>query len=116
MFGAEIHFIPVLAAAADLESSAWAKILFQITGFAIVLIALATLWASVSLIGAIFSRFQVEDPPAPPAASPAAVQAPIAAEHIAAITAALHTVLQMPVRIASIEEAPTNRPASVDKT
>lgn len=103
MFGAETNFILALVAVADLESSVSDKILFQITGFAIVLLALVMLWASVSLLGAVFSRFPVESAPAQNAA---AVQPPIAVEHVAAIAAALHTVLREPCRIANIQEAP----------
>ena len=103
MFGAETNFILALAAAVDLESSVSAKILFPITGFAIVLLALATLWASVSLLGAIFSRFPVENASAQISA---AVPTPIPAEHVAAIAAALHTAIREPCRIASIQEAP----------
>ena len=103
MFGAETNFILALAAVADLEGSVSSKILFQITGFAIVLLALATLWASVSLLGAIFSRFPVKDASAQISA---AIPAPIPAEHVAAIAAAMHTVIREPCRIASIQEAP----------
>ena len=104
MFGAETNFILALAVVADLEGSISAKILFQITGFAIVLLALVMLWASVSLLGAIFSRFPVENASAQN--PPPAVQAPIAAEHVAAIAAALHTVIREPCRIENIQEAP----------
>lgn len=104
MFGAETNFILALAAIADLESSISAKILFQITGFAIVLLALVMLWASVSLLGAIFSRFPVENASAQNA--PPAVQAPIPVEHVAAIAAALHAVIRDPCQIANIQEAP----------
>ena len=103
MFGAEINFLLVLAAVAELEGSFSAKILFPITGFAIVLLALAMLWASVSLLGAIFSRFPVENASAP--IETAAIPAPIPAEHVAAIAAALHTDIREPCRIASIQEA-----------
>ena len=108
MFGAETNFILALVAVAELESSVSAKILFQITGFAIVLLALVILWASVSLLGAIFSRFPVENAPA----QNATVQSPIPVEHAAAIAAALHTVIREPYRIVSIEEArekPSNK-------
>lgn len=108
MFGAETNFILALVAVAELESSVSAKILFQITGFAIVLLALVMLWASVSLLGAIFSRFPVENAPA----QNATVQSPIPVEHAAAIAAALHTVIREPYRITSIEEArekPSNK-------
>lgn len=104
MFGAETNFILALVAVANLESSVSDKILFQITGFAIVLLALVMLWASVSLLGAIFSRFPVENAPAQNA--PPAVQPPIPVEHVAAIAAALHTVIREPCRIANIQEAP----------
>lgn len=104
MFGAETNFILALVAVADLESSISAKILFQITGFAIVLLALVMLWASVSLLGAIFSRFPVQNDPTQNA--PPTVQAPIAVEHVAAIAAALHTVIREPCRIENIQEAP----------
>ena len=108
MFGAETNFILALAAAVDLESSVSAKILFPITGFAIVLLALSTLWASVSLLGAIFSRFPVEDASAPIA--PATVSTPIPAEHVAAVAAALHTAIREPCRIAGIQEASEKPP------
>lgn len=104
MFGAETNFILALAAVADLESSISAKILFQITGFAIVLLALVMLWSSVSLLGAIFSRFPVENASAQNVTTN--VQSPIAVEHVAAIAAALHTAIREPCRITSIEEAP----------
>lgn len=104
MFGAETNFILALVAVADLESSISAKILFQITGFAIVLLALVMLWASVSLLGAIFSRFPVQNDPAQNATP--TVQAPIPAEHVTAIAAALHTVIREPCRIENIQEAP----------
>lgn len=103
MFGAETNFLLVLAAVAELEGSFSAKILFPITGFAIVLLALAMLWASVSLLGAIFSRFPVENASAQ--IETAAIPAPIPAEHVAAIAAALHTAIREPCRIASIQEA-----------
>ncbi|MCS1406950.1 MAG: hypothetical protein M2R45_00106 [Verrucomicrobia subdivision 3 bacterium] len=109
MLSVETNFIPIFAAIADLESSISAKILYQVTGFVIVLTVLMMLWAAISLIGAIFSRFPVEKPPAPPKSVASPVKQPITPQHIAAIIAALHTVIKEPYQITSIEEAPEKK-------
>jgi len=115
MIGPEIDLMPIFAAAQDLDGSFKDRILFQITGFIIVMTVLTMLWGAISIIGALFSRFHFElpsesatkrsiQPPSIPAAKP-----PLTPHHVAAITAALHTVIKGPYRIVEVKELVTNK-------
>jgi len=106
----ETSFIPIFAAAADPEGSTSAKLLYQVTGFVIVLAVLAMLWGAVSLIGAVFSRFPVKAPVPSATGTAPSRKTSIPPQHVAAIGAALHTVIKGPCRITSIEEAPEKKP------
>ena len=112
MTGTESNLVPLLAVAQDLDSSLTAKLLFQVTGFIIVLSILAMLWGAIAVIGSLFKKLNLADPvtsprpkpvPAPSAAPPRAELTP---EHVAAIGAALHTVMKGPYRIVDIKEMP----------
>ncbi len=89
----------------QLEGSFLQQLIFQLTGFAAVLSALVILWGAVALMGAIFVRLESKAVPEPVPAAPPTPQIQ------AAISAALHTVLKGPFRIAGIEkEAGRKRP------
>ena len=115
MIGPELDLLPIFAAAQDLDGSFKDKILFQVTGFVIVMTVLTMLWGAISIIGAIFSRFQFElpadsptkrpvQPPSIPVAKP-----PLTPHHVAAMTAALHTVIKGPYRIVEVKEISKNK-------
>jgi Na+-transporting methylmalonyl-CoA/oxaloacetate decarboxylase gamma subunit len=115
MIGPEFDLMPIFAAAQDLDGSFKDRILFQITGFIIVMTVLTMLWGAISIIGALFSRFHFElpkeaatrrsvQPPSIPVAKP-----PLTPHHVAAITAALHTVIKGPYQIVEIKELSTNK-------
>ena len=115
MIGPEIDLMPIFAATQDLDGSFKDKILFQVTGLIIVMSVLTMLWGAISIIGALFSRFHLElpnesaarksiQPPSIPAAKP-----PLTPHHVAAITAALHTVIKGPYRIVEIKEQSTKK-------
>lgn len=115
MTGSEIDLMPILGAALDLDGSFKDKILFQVTGFIIVMTVLTMLWGAISIIGAVFSRFHFELPSesAPkksiqPPTIPTE-KAPLTPHHVAAITAALHTVIKGPYRIVEIKEQSTSK-------
>lgn len=101
---------PLFAAALDLEGSLGDKVLFQITGFLIVMTVLASLWGAISLIAFVFKALKLEEnleptAKAPPTASAPTVTGPVPPEHVAAITAALHTVIKGPYQIVEIKPA-----------
>ena len=101
--------MPIVAAstpslAEQLDGSIPAQLLFQLTGFLAVLLALTILWAVIALLGSVFSRLAPEEA-VPPEAAPAP-SGPIPPEHLVAITAALHGVIKGPYRIAAIGKEP----------
>ena len=115
MTGSEFDILPIIAAAQDLEGSLKDKILFQVTGFIIVLSVLSLLWAGIAIIGAVFGRFKFDLPEEasakrsvqpPPVATP---KPPLTPHHVAAITAALHTVIKGHYQIVDIEEETTKK-------
>ena len=108
MLESSTNLQPFFAAALDLEGSLGDKVLFQITGFLIVMTVLASLWGAISLIGYIFKKLDLEAPPKPIDTSPKIAAreptpGPVPPEHVAAITAALHTVLKGPHQIVDIK-------------
>lgn len=112
---ADFYVTPSLAAVPNLDTSFVAKLLFQLTGFVIVLGVLSLLWGAVSLLGFVFSRFRVglkpeeDSPPSSRAApSPQPSKPPLSPQHVAVITAALHTAIKGPYRIVDIKESDEN--------
>jgi Na+-transporting methylmalonyl-CoA/oxaloacetate decarboxylase gamma subunit len=86
-------------------------LVYQLTGFLIVIIVLCSLWFAVSCLGIFFRNIDVKDPVAAP--SPAlkepADQLEITPEVKAVIGAALHTVIKGPFRIVSVEESKSDQ-------
>ena len=111
------HYVtPLLAAAPNLDTSFVAKLMFQLTGFVIVFGVLLLLWGVVSFLGLIFSRFgigfeAVENSTALSKAKPIpqSTKPPLSPQHVAVITAALHTVMKGPYRIVDIKESDEKR-------
>ena len=115
MSAIEINLFPIIAASLNANSSLADKVVFQITGFIIVLTVLASLWAAISILGAFFSRFHFDIAPEPsqqplpktPQTPP--LKAELSPQHVAAIAGALHTVMKGPYRIVNIKELPEEK-------
>ena len=88
----------------ELAGSFLKSFLFQLTGFLIVVSALTILWGTISLVGYVFSLFPSTRP------TDTSISAAVPTEHVAAIAAALHTVIRGPYRITKIERAPRKSP------
>ena len=94
-------------------------LVYQLTGFIIVLSVLCSLWLAVTIMGKIFKVLDLKDPIPENATKPsaaAAVTAPsiqptpavqTTPELMAVVGAALHTVIQGPFKIVSVEETKT---------
>lgn len=84
-------------------------LVYQLTGFLIVILVLCSLWLAVSCLGFFFRNFEIKDPVAVPSAGPLskgpATALEVTPEVKAVIGAALHTVIQGPFRIVSVEES-----------
>jgi len=94
-------------------------LVYQLSGFIIVLSVLCSLWLAVTIMGKIFKVLDLKDPipenavkpPVSPAVSAPSVQSTPAIqmtpELMAVVGAALHTVIQGPFKIVSVEETNT---------
>lgn len=86
------------------------KVMFQISGFIIVMSVLALLWTAISMIGIIFSRLGIdlekgnERRIEASETHPMIVKDALSKHHIAAITAALHTTMKGPYKIVDVRE------------
>lgn len=84
------------------------SIRFQLTGLAVVFIALGSIWAAMELIGAYFRRHPQSAPVPPPAPAPTratAVEPGPDAATLAIIAAAIHVTIGGPHRIHAITAA-----------
>ena len=83
-------------------------LIYQLTGFLIVVLVLCSLWFAVACLGVFFRNFEIKDPVALPAslATPkdSATEMEITPQVQVVVGAALHTVIQGPFRIVSLEE------------
>ena len=83
-------------------------LVYQLTGFLIVILVLCSLWFAVACLGVFFRNFEIKDPVALPAslATPkdSATEMEITPQVQVVVGAALHTVIQGPFRIVSLEE------------
>ena len=92
-------------------------LVYQLTGFIIVLSVLCSLWLAVFFMGKLFKILNLKDPipekaPKPSVASTAPSTSPastmqVTPELMAVVGAALHTVIQGPFKIVSVEESKT---------
>lgn len=92
-------------------------LVYQLTGFIIVLSVLCSLWLAVFVMGKLFRILNLKDPvpensPKPSVASKAPAESPastmqVTPELMAVVGAALHTVIQGPFKIVSVEESKT---------
>jgi Na+-transporting methylmalonyl-CoA/oxaloacetate decarboxylase gamma subunit len=87
-------------------------LVYQLTGFLIVILVLCSLWFAVSCLGYLFRTFDIRDPVEPLSKQPADASArmsqptlEVTPEVIAVVGAALHTVIQGPFDIVSVEES-----------
>lgn len=91
-------------------------LVYQLTGFIIVLSVLCSLWLAVTILGKLFKVLDLKDPipesatksSVSPAVSVPSVQptpaVQVTPELMAVVGAALHTVIQGPFKIVSVEE------------
>ena len=83
-------------------------LIYQLTGFLIVILILCSLWFAVACLGVFFRNFDIKDPVAPPAslATPkdSITEMEITPQVQVVVGAALHTVIQGPFRIVSLEK------------
>ena len=94
-------------------------LVYQVTGFLIVLMVLCSLWLAIFLLGTLFRRLNLKDPvdtaPVPESDDrtkpplPAASTLQVTPEVLAVMAAALHTVIQGPFKIVSVEEAKSEK-------
>ncbi|MDC0325771.1 OadG family protein [bacterium] len=87
-------------------------LVYQLTGFLIVILVLCSLWFAVSCLGFLCRAFDIKDPVEPPSkriADSSATMSPstfqVTPEVMAVVGAALHTVIQGPFNIVSVEES-----------
>ena len=113
MFDPEsINIIAAVAAPAGADKTIAEVISFQVVGFTIVMLVLATVWLAIEIMGRIFKRFpnlalSLTEPARPKRQM---AQAPeeggtLTPERVAVLAAALHTVIKGPHRIVSIKES-----------
>jgi Na+-transporting methylmalonyl-CoA/oxaloacetate decarboxylase gamma subunit len=111
-----IMFILFAQAASVTGDGSFSDLLFyQLTGFIIVLSVLCSLWLAVFVMGKLFRILNLKDPvpensPKPSVASKAPSVSPastmqVTPELMAVVGAALHTVIQGPFKIVSVEES-----------
>ena len=103
-------FIHLAQSAIAPENGSMSEILvYQLTGFLIVLTVLCSLWFAVSCLGIFFRTFDIKDPDVAPtprkSSKDSNVDIEMTPEVKAVVGAALHTVIQGPFRIVSIEES-----------
>lgn len=91
-------------------------LVYQLTGFIIVILVLCSLWVAVSFLGYLFRVLDIKDPVEPSSKttsdtgisiSPPALH--LTPEIMAAMGAALHTVIQGPFKIVSVEESKSDK-------
>lgn len=83
-------------------------LVYQLTGFLIVILVLCSLWFAVACLGVFFRNFEIKDPVAVPSSSAvhrdSVTEMEITPQVQVVVGAALHTVIQGPFRIVSLEE------------
>ena len=88
-------------------------LVYQLTGFLIVIIVLCSLWFAVSCLGFFFRNFEIKDPVVASSASAVSkdpvTEIEVTPEVKAVIGAALHTVIKGPFRIVSVQESKPDR-------
>lgn len=92
-------------------------LVYQMTGFIIVLAVLCSLWLAVFVMGKLFKVLNLKDPvpenaskPSASSTAPALTPASsmqVTPELMAVVGATLHTVIQGPFKIVSVEESKT---------
>lgn len=96
---------------------------YQLTGFAVVMVVLISIWLVIEIVGAVFrhiaqEKLAVAGPPgAPPTPSPTPSPKSAAAtptDILFVIAAAVHATMQGPYRIVSIHETHPHEHASPD--
>ena len=92
-----------------LENGSMSELLvYQLTGFLIVILVLCSLWFAVACLGVFFRNFEIKDPVAVPSSSAvprgSVTEMEITPQVQVLVGAALHTVIQGPFRIVSLEE------------
>ena len=84
-------------------------LVYQLTGFLIVILVLCSLWFAVACLGVFFRNFEIKDPVAAPSSSAvhrdSVTKMEITPQVQVVVGAALHTVIQGPFRIESLEES-----------
>ncbi|HCP39167.1 MAG: hypothetical protein ACJ0BN_06575 [Limisphaerales bacterium] len=93
-----------------LENGSMSELLvYQLTGFLIVILVLCSLWFAVACLGVFFRNFEIKDPVAAPSSSAvhrdSVTKMEITPQVQVVVGAALHTVIQGPFRIESLEES-----------
>lgn len=100
----------LLASKLSSHPALWENVQFQIVGFTVVMLTLATIWVTVALLGKLFQKLEQKCPAlASTEADPAEnqnLENDLPPETIAVIAAAVATVIQGPHTITSIQLAP----------
>ena len=104
-------FLYLAQTAVPSEGKAWGDlVIYQLTGFLIVIMVLCSLWVAVACLGKLFGVLDLKDPateaskqrtPSPAQATSPHLEA--SPEILAVVGAALHTVIRGPFKIVSIE-------------
>ncbi len=85
-------------------------LVYQLTGFLIVILVLCSLWMAVSCMGFFFRKFDIKDPdlesrqPTSPSSEGSLPSFEVTPEVMAVVGASLHTVIQGPFKIVSVKE------------
>lgn len=108
-----IHLAQLTSAS---EKSTFSDLLvYQLTGFMIVLLVLCSLWIAITLLGRLFKFLDLKDPVTDDAPKQAVISEvstaqssssiQVTPELMAVIGAALHTVIKGPFKIVSVQES-----------